>query len=191
MSANLSRKVWRRTPAVIGYIVIALAFAASVYIRLTDFRTETGTPNLEATYHVLMTVQGLTALPLSESHLLPVVTLGNELDRNIPWGSTVPTKSGVFVYTSFPPLGFIVPYLFFKVTGLSPTVSNLAALNCALGLATAILLFTLAFRLLKQCGVPENIASLCSVVSVGSMLFSREFLQSFGLVYWKIGRAHV
>jgi hypothetical protein len=169
---------------VLSFIAITLIFAAAVFVRLADFRTVTGTPNLEATYHVLLTIKSLEDVPISESHLLPLVTLGNPMDKFIPWGATIPTKDGDFVYTSFPPLGFVVPYFIFKAGSLSVTPQNLIAFNCLLGLISALLLWNLVRKIILDDGHDAIVASICGVIGAGILLFSREGLQSFGLVYW-------
>nr|WP_217345079.1 hypothetical protein [Noviherbaspirillum sp. L7-7A]MBV0879298.1 hypothetical protein [Noviherbaspirillum sp. L7-7A] len=178
-----SRK-YRISNNTFGYLIILTAFALSVFIRLPDFKHTTGLQNLEATYHALLTVHALSTQPLSDSKLLPIVTQANKYDKFIPWGAALPMSNGNFVYTSFPPLGFIAPFVFFKILHLEPTIKGLIAFNCLLGLASAFLLYHLIVRLLLINGAKQAQAIFCSAIGVGCLIFSREGLASFGIVYW-------
>lgn len=168
----------------LGIGAVVLLFAASVAMRLGDFRGTTGVPNLEATYHVLLTVRGLRELPIARSHLLPVVTLGGAGDKFVPWGATIPTATGEYVYTSFPPLGFVAPYAFFSLLRWAPSTQHLIAFNCVLGLASALSLFVLLLRVLVWSGYPRGMSAASAAAGTSLLIFSREALQSFGLVYW-------
>jgi len=108
-----------------------------------------GAENLAATYHVLLTVNALDESPVENHWYLPTVSLGRELDKHIPWGAAIPTKTGDYIYISFTPPGFLVPYSWLNIFGLRPTVKNLACYNFVLGSLSASTLFLLLVSLLK------------------------------------------
>ncbi len=61
-----------------------------------------GSRNLEASYHAILTAEALLRTPISQHWGLPLVSLGAANDKWIPWGATVATAHGDYVYTSFP-----------------------------------------------------------------------------------------
>ena len=56
-----------------------------------------------------------TLAPASEHAFLPIVSLGGDENKYIPWGATIPDEEGNYYYTSFSPAGYFVPWLFIKV----------------------------------------------------------------------------
>lgn len=173
-----------KTHIAFGYLFVAILILFSCFIRFSDFQKTTGARNLEATYHVLSTVNALNANSISDSKLLPIVTLGNEKDKFISWGATVPMANGNYVYTSFSPAGFIVPFLFFKTAGITPSLKGIIFFNVILGLLSGLALFHLLIRLVAASGVTGLRAIFCAIAGASCLVFSREGLVSFGLVYW-------
>ncbi|MCE9605548.1 MAG: hypothetical protein K8U03_11705 [Planctomycetia bacterium] len=138
------------TPSVLGTLVLGLMIFASLKVRERDFRKVVGTPNLEATYHALLTITALEENP-AENHLfLPSVSLGNDLDKHISWGLTAPTKTGDYIYTSYTPPGFVAPYVVFHVLNLDVSRANLARFNFVLGAIASIVLFSFLRQLLSS-----------------------------------------
>jgi hypothetical protein len=143
-----------------------------------------GAQNSEATYHVLFTIKALNENPVEKHWNLPTVTLGRATDKYIPWGSCVSTKTGDYIYTSFPVLGYLAPYFWFKAFQLEPSVENLAYFNFFLGSLSALALFLLLVSLLKFNGYEPRISVGGALVGCTIGIFSREALQAHGLVYW-------
>lgn len=170
--------------SVAGYFSLLVVFALSVAIRIPDFRETTGAENIEATYHVLLTAKALQENSIADSKLLPIVTLGAQNDKFIRWGASVPMPNGNLVYTSFTAPGFIAPFAFFQLMQWEPTVTHLIVFNCLLGIITALLLFNLLSRLLERIGTEPSVAILCGLAGASCIVFSREGLHSFGIVYW-------
>lgn len=168
----------------LGTAIIVALWVVAACVRLPDFRTTTGAENLEASYHVLLTVDALRAQPFSETKLLPIVTLGNPLDKNIPWGATVPDTRGNYFYTSFPPLGFLAPYAVAAVVRVKPSLLYLAIFNSCLGLISSLLLYAVLVRAMRQSGYGDLTAVASAVLGSAVIIFSREALHSLGLVYW-------
>ena len=71
--------------------------------------------NSNATWHVLLTIQAYDETPASVHKFLPIVSLGDELDKGIQWAEMVADERGNYYYTSFSPAGFVLPYFFFKI----------------------------------------------------------------------------
>ena len=150
-----------------------------------DLEDGVGVRNLEAPYHVLLTVEALRESPVSNHYLLPTVTLGQPEDKFISWGATVPTQTGDYVYTSFNSPGFILPYLWFEITGLEVSIQNLAYFNSIIGALVVLLLLALLFEYLTLFLHLSPIrASVITTMALIPAMFSQEVLVSHGLVYW-------
>src|SRR5262249_31969905 len=119
--------MWERlSKPSIRNLVIFVLFLISAVIRLARFNPGNEITNMDATYHVLFTVEAMNETPARIHLFLPIVSLGQPSDKGIPWGSTVPDSQRInYYYPSFPALGFIAPYVFFKITGLSLIPRNL------------------------------------------------------------------
>lgn len=173
----------------VAYLFIAVLLLVALNIfsyssRKHDFKYTIGAQNLEATYHTLLTVKALEESPASNHWFLPTVSLGGERDKHIPWGATIPTKTGDYVYTSFTPPGFVVPYAVMHLFGAEPTSKNLARFNAALGALVSLLLFALLHGVLEYIGYTRSIALGGALLGSLIAVFSREVLQSHGPVYW-------
>lgn len=158
--------------------------AVSFAIRVPDLLQVTGAFVLEGSYHILLTMYAWRENPISDHLFTPTVTLGRPNDAGIPWGATVPTASGDYVYTSFPPLGFLAPYAFFLITSLEPTVSTLALFNFLLQTVSCVVLYALLMALLAPEEADKPSARLAALAGVSVQVLSHEALISFGLVYW-------
>jgi hypothetical protein len=167
-----------------GVFVLAILLIFSLSLRQKDFKNVPGAQNLEATYHTLLTITALNESPAKNHWYLPTISLGKELDKNISWGATVPTKTGDYIYTSFPPLGFLAPYFWFKSFGAEPSVKNLAYFNFFIGSLSAFVLFLLLVNLLKFNGYSPWVSMAGALIGSTIGIFSREALQSHGIIYW-------
>jgi hypothetical protein len=151
-----------------------------------------GAENLEATYHVVWTLKALSNSSVSEHFLLPTVTLEPRPGNDISWGATVPTPKGSYIYTSFPPLGFLVPFFALRAVDLPLEVFTLAVFNSLVGLVAALgiggLIRSVALHVKNNGGLtsdPSHVTGwLIFIASSTCYLFLRESLQSHGAVYW-------
>lgn len=175
---------WKRYPLWAGLLVLIAGILLSFESRRGDFDHPAGTRDLFATYHVLLTITALGETPASDHLFLPTVSLGRDIDKQIPWGLAVPSKGGDFIYTSFPPLGFLAPYAVLRAFDAEPSVRSLARFNAAVGAVSAILLFLLLFVLLETAGFGAWTAAGGALAGGSVAVFSREALLSHGLVYW-------
>lgn len=167
-----------------GLIVLLLLLSLSFTLRQNEFNQVAGAQNLEATYHVLLTIKALKENPVSNHWYLPTITLGGDRNKGIPWGATVPRKSGDYIYTSFTPPGFLVPYLVISIFDAQTSIRNLARFNFAVGAIVSILLFTLLWRVLIFMGLSPSLSLGGALVGCAIGIFSREALQSHGIIYW-------
>lgn len=168
----------------IGALLVALAFAGSFLFRLSDMRDGVGARNLEASYHVLLTLEALDASPGSDHSYLPIVSLGRPQDKGLVWGLTVPSSKGDYFYTSFFATGFLLPYAALKSVDAPFTLRNLALFNGMLGLAGSLLFFLLAYRATEALTPGRSRNMLDSIIASAPMIFSKEALSSTGLIYW-------
>ena len=163
---------------------ILLLFAASAAMRWS-WRDDRGVvSNIEASYHVLLTVEAMDRTPIAEHRFLPIVTLGRPLDRDVAFGSSVRGPNGVYYYTSFPPLGFVAPWAFLRATHLSPTIDHLMLFNLGIHLVATLLLALLVSEAVAALDVERPTHDLLVMLAAASYLFTFEALYSHGIVYW-------
>jgi hypothetical protein len=162
--------------------ILAL-FAISAAIRWS-WRKEPIVGNIEASYHVLLTVEAMDQTPVSVHRFLPIVTLGREQDRDVQFGSSVRGPGGIYYYTSFPPLGFVAPWAFFKVTRLSPSIEHLMLFNLGIHLAATLLLALLVYEGVREMEIDPATHGWIVVLSAATYLFTFESLYSHGIIYW-------
>jgi hypothetical protein len=177
-------KINSQVAHLLGLLSLVVMIALAVAVKERDIRNPTGAQNLEATYHALLTIESLRQNTIRDHWLLPTVTLGQESDAFIPWGATVPTKSGDYIYTSFTPPGFLFPYTVFEIFDLQPTVKNLARFNMIIGATVGFALYLLILRLLYQLGWSPRTAIIAALTGVSIALFSREAFLATGIIYW-------
>ncbi|WP_157739699.1 hypothetical protein [Paenibacillus kribbensis] len=92
-------------------------------LRTSNLKPDSNINNIDASYHVLLTIDALNENSIKDHLFLPIVSLGSVGNKYISWGAAVPNEKGNYFYTSFPQLGFIIPYLFFCLFGLTLHVS--------------------------------------------------------------------
>lgn len=167
-----------------GIVVILLLSGLAGLVRWGDLAEGVGAENMEAPYHVLHTLHSLDQGSWRNHYYLPSVTLGRERDKGISWGATVPTTTGDYIYTSFPPLGFMLPYAALGAAGADFSLRNLALLNMVLGAISAVVLSVFLFELAEWGGASPRLSFLSAFGGALIAVFSREVLQSHGMIYW-------
>src|SRR5262249_22438700 len=88
-------------------IVVFALWLVSVGARFATSDSRENVVDLDATYHVLLTVRAYQETPASVHHFWPLVTLGDAPERGVPFGTTVPDAHGIYYYMSFAPAGFL------------------------------------------------------------------------------------
>lgn len=179
----MSRKLYREY-FIPGVLVVLLMLVVSFFIRAGDFEKVPPAQNMEASYHVILTMNALEESPVKNHWWLPIVSLGNPLDKNIPWGATIPTRTGDYVYTSFASSGFLAPYFTFSALNIEFSLENLARFNFVIGALGALIIYALLSQLLFFCGFSRWSSVAGGVVGAAVAIFSREALLSHGVLYW-------
>jgi len=182
-SVTLSpQKNWLR--AFWPYLALAALFSVSILVRLPDIQGSTGAPGLQASFHMLLTTRALKETDASHHGWLPTVSLGQEQDKNISWGATIPNNHGDLIYTSFTPPAFVLGYAFLKAFHLPSNIKSLSILNFALQALSAVLLYHMLYLLLRDNKIERKTAQLCAISVTAIGFLSREALLSCGLIYW-------
>jgi hypothetical protein len=136
--------------------------------------------NEDATHHVLLTITAYDKTPASIHKFLPIVTLGEPEDKNIPWGATIPDAYGNYYYTSFSPAGFLAPYLFFKIFQAPVNEIGLYIFNSILYALCFLVACKLFISLFSEYTNKNFIILTCAMI----YLSQPEILHSQGITYW-------
>ena len=165
--------------------ILFVFFIPTIIIRNEKLNNFYDYKNMDATYHVLLTVKAYDATPLKVHKFLPIVTLGKDIDKFVRWGAgALQDQYGNRYYISFPQFGFIFPYLFFKVSNLEPSVNNLAKLNYFINFLTGISIYYLVIEFLKNGNLATKKKYFIGILSTLIYFYSTEPLFSQGPVYW-------
>lgn len=169
---------------IIGSLFFIFLFSISVMIRIPDILSGKGIENIQATYHVMLTVDAIKENNISHHYFLPITTLGGKENKNIPWGAAVPNGKGDFIYTSFPSLGFIAPHLFLSIVNIENTIFSISVFNIFIQFLTCIIMLFFLIKLIEKKDRDDKKTALIITISLLPFIFSREALVSSGLVYW-------
>lgn len=138
--------------------------------------------NSDATWHTLLTIEAYNETPIAQHLFLPIVSLGEETDKWISWGATIPDAKGNYYYTSFSPAGYFLPWLFIKIFGLSVSESSLYVFNTFLMMLSAVLWYIFLSWIYRE---SEPIcAQTVPVIGVILYIAAPEILHGMGIVYW-------
>lgn len=172
---------YKRRGFLFGLLIISAMIIISSSIKYIDVSKNEAIENIEASYHSLLIAKSLNEGSISEHHLLPVVTQGGDVNKGIPWGASVRDKSGSYIYTSFPSLGFLIPATFIKALGLNYSVMSILFLNILIMTSSALLFFVTLLNVFK----PQNhTQAILIALACSPLILSRESLASTGLLYW-------
>ena len=111
---------------------------------------------------------------------LPIVSLGDELDKDIPWGATIPDDQGNYYYTSFSPAGYIMPWMFLKIFSLPISEGSLYIFNSLL-LCISALLWTI---FLTQIFNETRNGIIIAFIGTITYITIPEIMHGMGIVYW-------
>lgn len=161
--------------AVIILVIFMVASISSIRYTLLN-ATDINYRNSDATYHVLLTMKAYDETPISVHKFLPIVSLGKESDKGIPWGYTIADKYGNYYYTSFSPAGFVLPYCFIKIAHLPICISSIYIFNTILCIISAIFLYLILKEVFSETiGILMGIFLYC---------LTPEIFHGMGIVYW-------
>lgn len=127
-------------------LIVCVTIGIIALLSVMKFRSgEINYLNSDATWHELLTIKAYDETPVSQHKFLPLVSLGRTVDKNIPWGATIPDAQGNYYYTSFSPASYVLGYFFIKTFNLGYTEKSLYMLNSILfALSGVILAFLLS-----------------------------------------------
>ena len=134
----------------------------------------------DASEHVLFTMQCYEETPASIHKFLPIVSLGENEDKNIPWGECAKDDNGNYYYTSFSPAGFAMPYFFVKALNLPINIYSLYAFNSLLYILSFIIVICLFCKLFQKY-IRKNIIIIFTTFIY---LFQIEIMHCQGVIYW-------
>ncbi len=163
-------------------LLIALA-AIFIVVAVSVIRycpEEVNYRNSDATWHTLLTIEAYNETPARDHLFLPIVSLGEDEDKYIPWGATIPDEDGNYYYTSFSPAGYVVPWLFMKLFQLSVCEESLYLFNSVLFALSAVLWGIFIFW---SFGSRKETIWL-SVIGIFTYVLTPELLHGMGIVYW-------
>ena len=184
LESSLCEKKQQPLIMIAGAIGVLLLICLSVALKVDDIRDNTGAPNIEASYHALLTIKALDQGSANDHFYLPSVSLAGKINKGIPWGATIPGRGGNYIYTSYPSPGFVVPLGFLNVFNLEITLENLANFNFFLGAISSLLLYFFLFELFYRSGTSQKTVVISASVSSVISIFSYEAMLSHGIVYW-------
>lgn len=159
-------------------IIVVLLMVISIAIRVP--KENERYCNCDATYHTLLTMQCYDETPISVHKFLPIVSLGDEEDKNISWGSCIKDSNGNYYYNSFSPVGFVMPYVFVKLFHLPINIYSLYAFNSILYVATFGLIAYIFCKLFSKY-ISKNLIILFTGLIY---LFQMEVMHSQGVIFW-------
>lgn len=164
------------------YMCATMVFSVLVIVIVAFLKwqgTNINYKNSDATWHTLLTMQAYDETPVSVHKFVPIVTIGGERDKGIPWGDTIPDEKGNYYYTSYSPMGYVLPYLFVKILHLPFSEKSLFCFNTLLLLVSCVVIILL-FR--------EIYGEKCNYLFLAIIMFcyiiSPEIMHGMGIVYW-------
>lgn len=178
---KIKARLCRNTVLQLIFLACALSIGVSVY----KYRSgEINYYNSDATWHVLYTIEAYNETPASEHLFLPLVSLGTEQDKYIPWGACALGRNGNYYYTSFSPLGYLLPWIFMKLFAPSVSEGSLYLFNSLLFAVSASLWTWFIYRIYADGKDEKRKAGFLAVVAALTYIFSPELLHGMGIVYW-------
>ncbi len=141
--------------------------------------------NIDASYHVLLTDTAYERTPIKTHLFLPLISLGNEIDKGIPWGEAIhDRKRSNYYYSSFSSLGFLAPYLFFKIINVQPDLIHLIYFNIGIATLCTFLMIILCAEIHRTFFPKTELKLIPLFLAAATYLFSLESLYSHGIIYW-------
>ncbi len=161
--------------------ILFLAVILTAIISVVRFpRGDVNYYNSDATWHTLLTIEAYNETPASEHLFLPIVTLGEQEDKFIPWGATVPDEKGNYFYTSFSSAGYFLPWLFMKIFNLKICEKSLYIFNSLLFSLSAAVWVLFLLRIFAR----SDKKYILALIGLFTYASSPELLHGMGIVYW-------
>ena len=134
--------------------------------------------------HIIITEMAFDQVPWRTHHFLPLFTLGERYDKFIDQhpGASSADLLGNYVYTSTPPLTFVMPYVAAKATTGVPTLAGLRWYNMSLGILAALALAALVRLCLN--GTRKSVSVILSCTAAIIYMTAPECLKSHSINIW-------
>ncbi len=156
------------------YLLYIMTIIIIIFVAIIKYKNyEVNYYNSDATWHTLLTIEAYNETPISKHLFLPIVSLGGNTDKNIPWGDTIPDKDGNYYYTSFSPAGYFLPWLFFKIFNLPISESSIYIISALL----LVKIITFLYRKNRN-------VYLIAIVGLLVYISAPEILHGLGITYW-------
>ena len=136
--------------------------------------------NSDAAWHTLLTIESYNETPIKTHLFLPIVSLGKQIDKNIPWGATVHDQQGNYYYTSFSAAGYFFPWLFMTIFHMPVNLTSLYIFNSMLFVISALLWFNCLLKIYQK----SKHQYFLAMIGVLAYIFVPEALHGMGVVYW-------
>ena len=164
-----------------GILITTVAILLVISVSVIKYRSdEVNYRNADATWHTLLTIEAYDETPISDHLFLPIVSLGGDDDKFIPWGATIPDENGNYYYTSFSSVGYFAPWLFMKIFRLEICEKSLYIFNSVLFAISAVLWGIFVLWIFDS--EKEKIG--VSVIGVITYVLTPELMHGMGIVYW-------
>ncbi len=148
-------------------LVLGLYFY-SLFIRLPHIGSPLNLHHHEwLTAHTLVTLSIWDMAGIQNYHFSPVYTYPHEGDRFVQTtfvGGILTDTKGDMYYLSYPPLGFLLPFLFFKLTFLPVSVFSMQIFNLLLHLIGTVFIYGIINTLRKESFFAFNYGGLIGAV---------------------------
>lgn len=150
-------------PPKIG-LAFFLLFSISIAFRSVTLNRPLSVRHENNTAQSLVTMKGWESKGLRNSAFLPIVSFQNPGDKNISNFGGVKDVDGNYYYVSYPPFGFLLPYLALNLFHLELNILNLQLWNIFLHGAGALLILLLLFNFSPFQGMVKNYSALLGAV---------------------------
>ena len=132
--------------------IIAALFLLSVGIRLPFLNRPLGScPYDWLTAHSLRTVRIFYESGAAKYKFMPIMTFNNPADRDIDSNlGRIKDKEGNWYYTSYGPVGFVLPYLIFITLHLYPDVLTIRCFNLFIQFLSCLIIFQIVSLLTRK-----------------------------------------
>jgi hypothetical protein len=140
----------------------------------------------DALSHVLATNLAYSQVDWKEHKFLPIFTLGAERNKyinDLPTSAAFDDKGNAY-YTSFPPLGFVAPYLLGSALGIDPSIVWIRTFNMFLHLLSAGLLGVLTYTALANVDSSRGSRLVAAFIATSIYIAAPEPLKSHSIAYW-------
>jgi 4-amino-4-deoxy-L-arabinose transferase-like glycosyltransferase len=149
--------------------LLLLLYVASVAVRLPNLHRPLSGFGF-STAHTLIVLENFAAHGPAHFHFLPVVSYQNPGDRGVPWAGFKMQlgADGNYYHCSYPVLSYTLEHYIFKACGVFPSVAAIENLNLALCALSALLIFLILDRALRDRPAGRG----CALLGAGLYLFT-------------------